>query len=77
MAEYQDLPEPHIIYRCRSGQAVVFEELRLTEIRFMTNRNVLIAIGLTGNILRQVRDSIDELLETNPDIADWRGERPH
>ena len=69
--------DPTVIYDCQSGQAIAFQEIRRTELRFVTTNGALIAVGLTGKVLSQLRDKIDELLEANPEIADWRGELPH
>jgi hypothetical protein len=73
----KEIPDPQVIYDCRSGQAVAFPTDRRVELRFVTTNGSLIAIGLTGRVLAQVRDKIDELIEHSPEIANWRGERPH
>ncbi len=75
--EFQPLPEPDIIYDCQSGQAVAIPDIQRAELRFVTVQGKLIAVGLTGRVLVQVREKIDELLAESPEIADWAGGLPH
>jgi hypothetical protein len=76
MPTFQKIDEPHIIYDCQSAQVVAFPDEKRTELRFVTTDGKLIAISLSGLALARVRDTIAQLLEERPDIAEWLGAYP-